>query len=180
MKFSDIPQRIRSGSWECNYDLSRLPTVLAQWQAEDGLQLNPDFQRGHVWTEAQQIAFVEYVLTGGQSGLVVYMNKPDWQCRRTTEYNDFVVVDGLQRLTAVSRFVQNEIPAYGYLFNQFKGKLRMMHDMRINVNCLQTKAQVLTWYLQMNAGGTPHTAEEIERVRALLAAEKSSPIPSNS
>lgn len=26
-----------------------------------GLVLNPDFQRGHVWTEEQQIKFVEYL-----------------------------------------------------------------------------------------------------------------------
>jgi len=147
---------------------------MATWQteAEGGLQLNPDFQRGHVWTQAQQIAYIEYVLRGGQSGLVLYFNKPDWQARRTTEYNDFVIVDGLQRLTAILRFVQDEIPAYGHLYSQFEGPLRLFHDVRINVNCLQTRAEVLQWYLEMNAGGTPHTAEEIERVRALLAAEK--------
>ena len=26
------------------------------------LDLDPDFQRGYVWTEAQQIAYVEYIL----------------------------------------------------------------------------------------------------------------------
>jgi hypothetical protein len=40
--------------------------------------------------------------------------------------------------------------------------------MKINVNSLLTKADVLRWYIQFNAGGTPHTAEEIEKVKALL------------
>ena len=31
-----------------------------------GLDLNPDFQRGHVWRVAQQIAYVEYVMAGGE------------------------------------------------------------------------------------------------------------------
>ena len=32
-----------------------------------GLQFNPDFQRGHVWTEGQQIAFMEFLLKGGKT-----------------------------------------------------------------------------------------------------------------
>jgi len=31
-----------------------------------GLNLDPDFQRAHVWTEDKQIAFVEFCLRGGQ------------------------------------------------------------------------------------------------------------------
>jgi hypothetical protein len=33
---------------------------------------------------------------------------------------------------------------------------------------LPTRADVLRYYLAMNAGGTPHPAAEIERVRVLL------------
>ena len=35
---------------------------------EEGLQLNPDFQRGHVWTEDQQVKFLEFILRGGKTG----------------------------------------------------------------------------------------------------------------
>lgn len=40
--------------------------------------------------------------------------------------------------------------------------------MKVNVNDLKTKREVLEWYVQMNAGGTPHSPEEIERVRRLM------------
>ena len=40
--------------------------------------------------------------------------------------------------------------------------------MLLNVNDLKTKKEVLQWYVQMNAGGTPHSAEEIERVKKLM------------
>ena len=36
------------------------------------------------------------------------------------------------------------------------------------VNNLQTKKEVLQWYVDMNAGGTPHTNDEIERVRRMI------------
>ena len=60
-KFSDIPQFTRAGSWECNFDIEGIARWIEQEQRE-GLQLNPKFQRGHVWTEEQQIAFLEYFL----------------------------------------------------------------------------------------------------------------------
>lgn len=40
--------------------------------------------------------------------------------------------------------------------------------MFLNVNDLKTKREVLQWYVQMNNGGTPHSAEEIERVKKLM------------
>ena len=33
---------------------------------------------------------------------------------------------------------------------------------------LKTEKEVLQWYVDMNAGGTPHTNEEIERVKSMI------------
>lgn len=180
MKFSEIPQLITGGGYECNFSIERVPKVLEEWKAESGLQLNPDFQRGHVWAEAQQTAFIEYYLRGGRSGMVIFFNQPSWQHGQVTDgYDDFVCVDGLQRLTAIVRFMNNEIPAFGQLHDEFGESIRRAPNsagLRFNVNSLQTREQVLTWYLQMNSGGTPHTAEEIGRVRGLLDAERARPL----
>jgi hypothetical protein len=176
MKFSDIPPLIGSGSWECNYRLGGVERVLTEWEQESGLNLCPDFQRGHVWREAQQTAFMEYCLRGGQSGLIIYFNKPSWHLSvEAGAYDDFVCVDGLQRLTAIRRFLRGEIPAFGHRYPDFEDsiiKAPNVTGVRFNVNALQTRAEVLNWYLQMNDGGTPHTAEEISRVKALLEAER--------
>ncbi|GAA4391710.1 hypothetical protein [Hymenobacter koreensis] len=106
--------------------------------------------------------------------MVIYFNKPSWRSQATTDYDDFVCVDGLQRLTALLRFLRGETQAFGQYYHEFEQDIqraRNSDSLRFNINNLQTKAQVLEWYLQMNAGGTPHTAEEIERVRLLLARE---------
>jgi len=42
-------------------------------------------------------------------------------------------------------------------------KLNMNPDFQ-----LQTEEEVLTWYLQHNDGGTPHTESEISRVKEVL------------
>lgn len=177
MKFSEIPQLIEGGAWEANFSLASVPKVLEEWKEESGLILNPDFQRGHVWTEAQQTAFMEYYLRGGRSGMVIFFNQPSWgRSPLAHGYDELVCVDGLQRLTAIVRFMNNEIPAFGQLHDEFGESIRRAPNnagLRFNVNSLQTREQVLTWYLQMNDGGTPHTAEEIGRVRGLLDAERS-------
>ena len=144
------------------------------WVKEDGLELDPDFQRGHVWTEEQQVAWVEYFLRGGKSGRVIYLNAPWWNDFRKEryEYKDFVLVDGLQRASAFLKFFNNELEIFGgNKFEDFEDKFIMCKasdNLRVNINTLKTKKEVLTWYIQMNEGGTPHTAEEIGKVRDLL------------
>lgn len=40
--------------------------------------------------------------------------------------------------------------------------------MYLNVNDLKTEKEVLQWYVDVNSGGTPHTNEEIERVKKMI------------
>lgn len=177
-KYKDIPTFIRDGSWECDYDILGLHNFIQELLNDERygakLDLNPDFQRHHVWTELQQIRFIEFFLRGGKTGRVIYLNHPSWQgCSRTNStYNEFVIVDGKQRLRAVERFVNNEIKAFGSLISEFTDNPRFVNNtFRLNVNTLKTRAEVLQWYLDMNSGGTPHTNDEIEHVKSLLAAE---------
>lgn len=167
-KFSDIPQFTRNGSWECDFDVYRLKCFIED-EVSKGLQLTPKFQRGHVWTEEQQIAWLEYFLRGGKSGTTVYLNCPDWNLSLPDgAYNEYVCVDGLQRITAVMRFINNEIPVFGTYYKDFEDKPRMRHCIKVNINDLQSEREVLQWYVDMNSGGTPHTTEEIERVKQMI------------
>lgn len=171
MNFNDIPQLTSAGGWECTFSLDGLVRQVDEWCRLEALELNQDFQRGHVWTEAQQSAFVEYVLRGGTSGLVIYLNNPNWRSTVVERNADFVCVDGLQRLTAVQRFVNNDVRAFGLLRSEFTGNIRVCQSMRVNINTLPTRADVLRWYLEMNFGGTPHDPAELARVQALLDVE---------
>ncbi|MDY8021194.1 DUF262 domain-containing protein [Paenibacillus polymyxa] len=168
MRFRDIPQFTRVGSWECDYDLERFVKAIEEFENE-GLQMNPDFQRGHVWDEAQQVAYIEYLLKGGKTARVIYLNCVGWQNGVYGE--DFVCVDGLQRATAIKRFIHNEIKVFGAYFKEYEDSPRMTQGVKININDLSTRKEVLQWYIDFNTGGTVHTSEEIERVRRLLDVE---------
>ncbi|MEN1450680.1 hypothetical protein, partial [Pseudomonas aeruginosa] len=51
------------------------------------------------------------------------------------------------------------------------GMLMRIH-MKIAIHDFTRRADLLDNYLSINAGGTPHSADEIERVRGLLAQAK--------
>lgn len=173
MKFSDIVPLIRSGEYEVDITLKTLELTLKQMDEDCGLELNPDFQRGHVWTEKQQVAYVEFLLRGGVTSKVIYFNSPSYGKREENcDLPDTILcVDGLQRLTACLRFVRNEIQVFGHYCADIEGSLRVVQGLKFNINCLSTRAEVLQWYLEFNTGGTVHTKEEIARVRELLELE---------
>lgn len=86
----------------------------------------------------------------------------------STQYDDFVCVDGLQRITAVLKFMNNEIKIFGSQYKEFEDHMPSNAELLFCVNNLQTKKEVLQWYVDMNAGGTPHTNDEIERVKKMI------------
>jgi hypothetical protein len=172
MKFKDIPQFPRA-----HYNTHVGWTELEHWiehMQERGegiaaLDLDPDFQRAHVWTPDQQERYVEYILRGGESGRNIYFNCTGWM----RDYRGpFVIVDGKQRLEAVRGFMADRVKAFGHYFSKFEGRLSYEANFNMHVANLSTRAEVLQWYVDFNVGGTPHTDAEIARVRALLEAEK--------
>jgi len=79
------------------------------------------------------------------------------------------LVDGKQRFEAARKFMRNEISVFGSLYRDFTDHLPLQVSFSINVNNLKTRAEVLQWYIDLNAGGVAHTDDEISKVRAMLA-----------
>jgi len=156
------------------YDIER---TLDYYEKEyGGLDVDPDFQRGHVWTIRQQEHFIENVLRGivSSSGLLIQWNCPSWN-----DYNykgpmpkGFQCIDGLQRLTAVRLFIAGKLKPFGMSRDEFKGTdfdpKRCLWHLKFAVHDLTSRTNLLNHYLDLNTGGTDHTEEEINRVKQLL------------
>lgn len=170
MKASEIERLTNRGTYQVDFKLSYLQKEIQEWQ-EEGLDLCPDFQRGHVWTPQQQTGFVEYILRGGKTSELLFNTKGNYA--DTSE--DFVCVDGLQRLTALLLFLEDKLSVFGgHTRSQIEGIELLLREIYLTfrINELLTRKAVLQWYLELNAGGTPHTDSEINRVRDLLKKEK--------
>jgi hypothetical protein len=168
MKWNEIPKFVEYGLTNpMDYGFLSYVDYIEREITIYGLEMNPDFQRGHVWTEVQQSKWIEFLLQGGRSARDFYFN---WS-NKTDEY---VCVDGLQRTIALQNFVRNKLKAFGQFFDEFGFPGAAMwnptdeYKVHIYINHLKTKKEVLQWYVDMNAGGTPHTNEEIERVKKMI------------
>jgi len=172
----DIIREFPHCEYHINTSVDYLPEQIRQWTTEDvfTVEIEPDFQRSHVWTEEQQIRFMEFLVRNPNDSKAksLFFNCRNWRIDYEEENGNVIyLVDGLQRLTAIKRFLNNEIPIYGYYYKEFDSNLfirRIYLD--IYFNTLNRK-EMLQWYIDLNSGGTVHTADEINKVQNLLEKE---------
>lgn len=143
-----------------------------------GVDLNPDFQRGHVWDETRQIKYMENVLRRivDDSGLTIRFNCPSWREKQAPDsdlLNQVVCLDGLQRLTTIQKFIAGELKVFGLKFEQLP-KRTILRDLQIVVKVydFQYRTEMLEFYRDINNGGMAHTHEELSRVDVLIEESK--------
>ena len=81
-----------------NWSVSHIFELIDQWKQVD---LAPDFQRGYVWDYARRSQLIE--------SLMLRIPVPAFYLSETEDGN-YQVVDGLQRLTTITKFLRNEFP----------------------------------------------------------------------
>lgn len=139
------------------------------------LQLNPDFQRGHVWDEQKQIAFMENVLRKSAPVELKFNCAKFFESNKQINPNmnggDIVCIDGLQRLTAIREFVADKFKVFGrYNASDLKqtpfdiGR----YTFKFEMFDFDDKRDLLQFYIDLNSGGVVHSKEEIERVKSIL------------
>lgn len=153
------------------------------------IEMDPDFQRGHVWTSVQQQHYIQNAMRGAvpTSGMTIQFNCRNFDSlANVTEDSDLPdglqCIDGLQRWTAVRAFMAGEVRPFGLSIDDLRGtdydpRLMTYSRFRLAVFSFQHKLEVLDHYLALNAGGTPHSDAELARVCAMrddLARKKAS------
>ncbi len=123
----------------------------------------PDWQRGEVWTEAQEARFIESVFLGASIGQYMLNEHQD------SALSGFVL-DGQQRLLAIQRYWDGAFGVPGedgrtWLWTDLDPATEQQHFLRIQFPYLLTRygseAQMQDAYNRHNAGGTPHRAEDL-------------------
>jgi hypothetical protein len=168
MKFRDIPQFPHS-SYRVQVELCYLQDQLDHWNERHVdlpnhyLILEPDWQRGKVWTQKQQIAFMEYFLKGGSTGRDLYFNCSSWGGSYKTP---IYCLDGLQRINTALDFLNNKIPVFGYYHKEFEDKPRNVFH--FNVLQIKNKKELLKIYVDFNSGGEVHNPKELKRIEKMI------------
>ncbi len=153
-------------------------TLYGAYGIAQDVDLNPDYQRDHVWTRKQQALYIGAMIEGRCNGVIILHD--DMESTPTTEWDttrkQYTAIDGKQRLTAILAYFDNEVEATlldGCTF--FRSQLDEVSRRRSErVLCTigtvrdMTRAEQIEYYLALNTGGTLHTPEELDRVRCLL------------
>lgn len=142
------------------------------------IDLNPDFQRNFVWDKVRRSQLIE--------SLMLRIPVPAFYLSETKE-GKFQVVDGLQRLTTIRDFMENDFRLKGleYLTEQegkyFKdeegtkkkgiegGFVMTINLTQINVNIIEAKSPAKVKYdvfRRVNTGGKPLNNQEIRNCLA--------------
>ncbi|CAJ6634256.1 Protein of uncharacterised function DUF262 [Burkholderia pseudomallei] len=164
-------------TYEVDVQLSHVENFL-KGQTEDmalmggALELEPDFQRGHVWTDVQRVRYIESLLRGCAPRSILF-NCPGWS--RGPQAGDipshtFQCVDGLQRLTAVRKFMSGDLRVFGDVTAEALKRSPFdpsRYTLKVAVYEFSRRVDLLQFYLDLNSGGTIHGTDEINRVRQL-------------
>ncbi len=151
-------------------DLFDAPQRERQWQREGhpaqryimGMPV-PTWQRGLVWSEAQQQAFVESAWLGLHLGMVVINGVRRDQGTGQVHALSGLLLDGQQRLAAIDAYLGNRFPVCGHYWRELPP-----HEQARFSRTPFTRCEVSLWhegrlrdlYDRMNFGGTAHAPHE--------------------
>lgn len=138
----------------------------------------PPWQRPSVWTEQQQVTFIEGIFLGLGAGFYV-VNGSDFNQDGSEKYMSGWLIDGQQRITAIARFIRGEISVFNGVHYadltraQRFGRFDNVVFNRYELNYQGDEQVLKSIYRRLNFGGTPHTEAD------LLRLEEDSPQPSS-
>lgn len=139
---------------------------------EDGDQFwdfDAIYQRPVVWTTKQQSEFIGHVLRGGSvPPMYIHLTITDTR-------DEYEVLDGKQRLSAITSFISGKITAtlpggrlvYYKNFNEREKRHRCLSSKIVTVKDMSL-ADRMRFYLRLNDSGVRHSEEDISKVKNLL------------
>jgi hypothetical protein len=132
-----------------------------------GVDFDPPFQRGLVWTQAQKEALIKTIFDMGSIGTFAFNRLP--YC----EGKLYEVIDGKQRLNALCEFYEDRWPYNGVYYSELSGNdtsvFKMTSVLEVTLKEATEEAK-LRLFLRINRAGTPVDVEHIRKVEERLKA----------
>lgn len=173
--------------------------IVRSFSESFGLDLNPPYQRGRVWTEDQKIALIRSWLTGTPTGVVIFNDRstPEWKAASgydPTECDEavYACIDGQQRISAAHEWFGDELAVPASWFEpehvehtedtvdgpyvRWSGlsKIRQRHfanraHLTVATARVGTVQEEAAIYLLVNGGGTPQTVADMANAANVAA-----------
>lgn len=79
MRWDDVPKFLHGGDYGVDLPHDCVEGWIDSKNHSWGIDLDPDFQRGHVWNDEQRRLYVEYISRGGTAQRTLYWNSPSFR-----------------------------------------------------------------------------------------------------
>lgn len=131
-----------------------------------GVDFNPSFQRGLVWTQNQKEALIQTIFDMGSIGTFAF-NRLPYESKGPL----FEIIDGKQRLSALCEYYEDRWPFKGVYYSELSEhdtvtfKMASVLEVTLQEATEETKLRL---FLRINRAGTPVDVEHIRKVEEML------------
>jgi len=154
-----------------NYSQRQLDSILYLLYKDTGLDMNPKYQRGNVWSQEQKVALIDSIFRNVDIGKFTIIRR---RFREDLEHY-YEVLDGKQRITAIAEFFEGRFEYRGKKFYDLH-PLDQIHFKNYAISYAEieplTDEQKYRYFLKLNTTGQPHDEEHLEKVRKMWEEEK--------
>lgn len=140
-----------------------------------GIDLEPEYQRGNVWTPEQKVKLIDSIYHNVDIGKFAII-KRNWgsNSNEPAQPQLYEMLDGKQRLTALIEFFTGQFKYKGKYYHELcwtdKNQFKNYHISVAETSPL-TNAQKYRYFLKLNTTGTPVCKNHMERVAGMLQKE---------
>lgn len=154
-----------------NYMQRDMMSLLSMMSNKYGIDLDPEYQRGNVWSLEQKVNLVDSIFKNVDIGKFAVIKRP-WGNNPSKPLTPklYEMLDGKQRLTAIWEYYCGRFKYKGKYFYELHPR-DQSHFKHYTISYAETepltKEQTYRYFLKLNTTGTPVDSEHIAKVRKL-------------
>jgi hypothetical protein len=165
---------------DSKYRLDHIPLSFCTFDIEGlighcraGMNVDPDYQRGLVWSDEDRNRLITTIMSGGDIGKFVFARN-DYG----TEGDLYEVIDGKQRLDTILSFYlgafawrapSGDEVTYGQMSRMDRNHFRSFHVSCATIENNPSRETRMKVFLQVNNTGRRVDQDHIDRIRTMLA-----------
>lgn len=138
-----------------------------------GVDLNPEYQRGHVWSLEDKVALIESIFNRVDIGMFSFIELPFNE--NNPDGPIYEVLDGKQRLSAIVEFCEGRFPWRGMHWHDLNNRDKCDFErttIAVGYTAEKiTRKQKLNHFLRLNTKGRVQSEEHMDKVRKMLEEE---------
>ena len=165
-ELKEIPNLFEKDDWRLSFSQSDMRGLLGvhYWF---GVDFDPDYQRGLVWTMEDKVSLINSVFSNIDIGKFVFIKKP-----YKKDSPSYEILDGKQRYRTLLDFYEGRFTYKGFIYRDLSNRDKSMFD-RSPISWADVNEDKMTlsekykYFLRLNTGGKVQSIEHLKKVEQL-------------